>query len=65
MKISTPPTAALMTAKEAEEWCARRLIEWLRSSPRKDAVIAFTAGPMRDLAREIEWALYLESRCYE
>lgn len=34
--------------------------DWLRSSPRKPAELAFSAGPERELAAEIETALRKE-----
>ncbi len=40
-----------------EEWLCRRLSDWLAENPRRPAHTAFTAGPMRNLAREIEAAL--------
>ena len=36
---------------------AERLIAWIRDPERKGANTAFTAGPDRDVAREIEFAL--------
>jgi hypothetical protein len=33
------------------------LIDWLRSSPRTPPELAFTAGPERELADEIEMAI--------
>lgn len=37
-----------------EAWLCQRLTDWLAESPRRDAATAFTAGPLRDLARIIE-----------
>lgn len=42
---------------EHEEWICNRLIAWLRSSPRKQANMAFTDGPLRQVAYAVEDAL--------
>lgn len=38
----------------AEKWLCERLEAWLAESPRRPAATAFTAGPLRNLARSIE-----------
>lgn len=42
-----------------DETC-RRLIDWLRSTPRKPPELAFAAGPERELADEISKAIERE-----
>lgn len=37
-----------------EAWISNRLIEWLESSPRKPAHLAFTEGPLRQVAYAVE-----------
>ena len=36
------------------------LLDWLRSKPRKPAILSFTEGPMRQLAYAIEFAIRAE-----
>jgi len=47
---------ATSMSREMVPW----LIEWIRDPNRKEAVYAFTEGPMRQVAYAIEYALKLE-----
>lgn len=43
-----------MSDLDVEESTCQRLIDWIKSSPRKPAHTAFTAGKVRELAFHIE-----------
>lgn len=43
--------------QKAEQIVCDRLLEWLTDPKREPAQTKFTAGPMRDLAKEIEYKL--------
>lgn len=60
--LRTPPGLDEMAVRaderqQTEAWICQRLASWLAESPRMPAASAFTAGPMRDLARTIETIL--------
>lgn len=43
---------------ECEAHICGRFLDWISNPNRKDAQTAFTAGPMRDLAKEIEFMIW-------
>ncbi len=43
-----------LARQEHEAWICERLIAWLQDEKRMPAVSAFTAGPVRDVARVME-----------
>ena len=43
--------------QDTEDYACKRIEQWLGKHPRQPAETAFTAGPMRNLARAIEDAL--------
>jgi hypothetical protein len=55
-----PPSERTVARVDAQRDIADRLIDWLRDPSRKPAHLAFTAGPERELADEIEGAMRRE-----